>query len=110
VPALLVSNVTVAASELAEEGRLVSNAGRVLILAYLKNHGTSSWSELLAFLEKELGPVNPNTLQFHIKVLIAANWIKRSGSEQSPRYSLSNLPAAVLEAISNLIRRPSKTD
>ncbi|HTP54855.1 MAG TPA: hypothetical protein VML94_07885 [Thermoplasmata archaeon] len=102
------SNVTVAANELAEEARITSNAGRVLILAFLKSHGTSSWSELLAFLEKEIGPVNPNTLQFHMKVLIAAGWIKRSGSEQTPRYSISNLPTTVLESIPKLGGRATR--
>jgi hypothetical protein len=87
------------ASALAEEGRLVSNAGRVMILSYLKGHGEASWSQIQKFLIDQIGAINPNTLQFHMKVLLHAKWIRRAGSEDAPLYSLGAIPDSVADRL-----------
>jgi len=80
----------------ADVARVCSNPGRLLILSYLYQDGTATWSEILKFLSSEIGPVNPNTLHFHLKTLIQVHWIKRSGSEDSPSYTVTKLPNEVI--------------
>ena len=88
--------INVQAMHSADVARVCSSPGRLLILSYLSQNGTSSWSEILKFLSSELGPVNPNTLHFHLKTLIQVHWVKRSGSEDSPAYSVSKLPGEIV--------------
>lgn len=101
-------DVTAQAIHSADTARVCSSPGRLLILSYLTQSGTATWSELLKFLSSELGPVNPNTLHFHLKVLIQARWVKRSGSEEAPSYSVTKLPEEVLALLPKITGRSVK--
>jgi len=91
------------ATALAEEFRLASNAGRILILAYLRDRGPANWTQLQTFLSAHMGPINPNTLQFHIKVLLSAKWVKRTGSDESPLYSIAAIPGGIAERLPQVV-------
>jgi DNA-binding HxlR family transcriptional regulator len=86
------SNVADAAAKIAETYSILSNPYRTLILAYLIKKKEASWSELKQFLEKHTGAVNPNTLQFHLRLLIQQHILGRSGSENNISYYIGNLP------------------
>lgn len=80
------------ADEVAKRHELLGHRLRTLILASVTALGEASWTDLKALLEAILGPVNPNTLAFHVKKLIDAGLLDRAGSPRSPIYRLAREP------------------
>jgi hypothetical protein len=97
------SKVSDSAVKLAERYSLLSNPLRALILAFLIRKKESNWSEIKQFLEKHVETVNPNTLQFHLRVLIQESAIVRSGSENNVLYRIENLPNDIEETLTKEI-------
>ncbi|MEM3160252.1 MAG: helix-turn-helix domain-containing protein [Nitrososphaera sp.] len=96
-------NITEVASKVAERFGVLSNPYRTLILAFLLKKKKASWSEIKQFLEGHYGSVNPNTLQFHLRALIQANMVERSGSDEDIIYSLGQLPKEIQTTLSTEI-------
>ncbi|MEB3780117.1 MAG: hypothetical protein GSR85_07800 [Desulfurococcales archaeon] len=77
------------ADKIVEKHEPLSHRIRVLILAAVSALGEASWTELKTLLETLLGPVNPNTLAFHIRKLLGEGLLERAGSPESPVYKLA---------------------
>jgi DNA-binding HxlR family transcriptional regulator len=82
-------------TEVVEQAQLLSSPVRVLILSLLKSSGLRSWSELEQSLSGALGEINPNTLHFHLKLLVNAGWVVRSGNGRRVTYALGDIPASI---------------
>jgi predicted transcriptional regulator len=102
------SSVTDAAFRVAERYSLLSNPYRTLILAYLIRKRECSWSEIKQFLEKNVGSVNPNTLQFHLRTLMEVGMIGRSGIENNVLYHIENLSKDIEETLTKEIAEKLK--
>jgi len=94
VASRLVEEIRLLASSTAERHEVLANPFRVLLLYAVSALGEAKWSDVKVLLEEVLGGVNPNTLSFHLKRLIDAGWIVKTGSPEDPRYTV-NLPDAV---------------
>lgn len=77
------------AEEIAKRNELFSNPLRILVLASIVARGVASWSEVKSDLEELVGPVNPNTLAFHINRLVEAGVVER---RVGPRYAARKVP------------------
>lgn len=97
-----------AATRVSRMYETLSNVNRVLILIYLAERHERSWSEIKRFLESCSGPVNPNTLHFHLKALTEASFIRRVGSEDKPTYEIDRLPGEITDTIKKVIRETGK--
>ncbi|MEM0196187.1 MAG: winged helix-turn-helix domain-containing protein [Sulfolobales archaeon] len=77
---------------------------RVLILALLLAHGRLSWTALMKELGKLVGPLNPNTLAFHLKKLVESGYVVKSGGVEELYYEVSE-PERLqqLEEIRNIV-------
>jgi DNA-binding HxlR family transcriptional regulator len=104
------SNVADAAFKVAERYSTLSNPYRALILTYLIKKKESSWSQIKQLLEKHMGVVNPNTLQFHLRILMKLGIIGRSGSENNLLYHLDSLPKDIESTLSEEITEKLKDD
>jgi DNA-binding HxlR family transcriptional regulator len=93
------SKIIEKANKITKEFTILSNVYRTLILLYLYKTKGSTWSEIKEFLQKNNGIVNPNTLHFHLKALINAGYIKRSGSEDLSIYQIDKIPSNILQEI-----------
>ena len=87
------------ANKITENFAVLSNVYRTLILMHLYKNDNSTWSKIKDFIEKNIGSVNPNTLHFHLKALIHAGYVKRSGSEDSSIYQIDKTPDFILQVI-----------
>lgn len=89
-------SVIEAATKIAERFGVLSNPYRTVILAFLLERKKATWSDIKHFIEKSnMGTINPNTLQFHLKALISAGMVSRSGSENNVVYSIGDIPAEI---------------
>jgi DNA-binding transcriptional ArsR family regulator len=67
---------------------LFSNPLRSFTAAFIAVKEEVTWSELKAAIEKWAGPVNPNTLSFHLGALIDAGFITKIDIRGQPRYRI----------------------
>jgi len=67
---------------------LFSNPIRSLIISFAIVKREVTWSELKKDLEQIIGSINPNTLSFHIRRLIDAGFLDKTGTREQPRYKL----------------------
>ena len=95
------------AGKISSKHEILANKLRVVILAIIVALGNAKWSDIKILLEKTVGPVNPNTLAFHIKKLIEAGWIERSGSPESPSY-VAKIHEGVRKELTELINSIEK--
>lgn len=91
--------------ELVRKCLALANPYRVLILAVVAARVDASWSEVKTALEALLGPVNPNTLAFHINQLVSAGYLERFGPQRSPRYRAKEVPREIEELLKNFRSR-----
>ncbi len=89
-------------NEIAKESMALANPIRLLILTIIASRKSTSWLELKQTLEKLIGPVNPNTMAFHINKLVEVEYISREGPQRSPRYTAKKIPGEVEELLKNL--------
>jgi DNA-binding transcriptional ArsR family regulator len=88
--------------QLAESSRALASPIRILIVSYLRDHVSGTWSEVRSHVEESMGPLNPNTFHFHLKVLLSAAVIRRTGSDESPAYELHSITDPMEEALRRL--------
>jgi DNA-binding transcriptional ArsR family regulator len=69
---------------------LFSNPLRSFIAAFIAVKEEVTWSELKEAIEKWAGQVNPNTLSFHLGLLINAGFITKIDIRGQPRYKIVN--------------------
>ena len=69
-----------------EACELFSNPARSLIAVILHGMGEASWADIKSHVETLTGPMNPNTLSFHLGRLIKSGLVEKVGTEQQPRY------------------------
>ena len=100
----LVEEIQVLASSTAERHETLANPFRVILLYVVSALGEAKWSDVRILLEKVLGGVNPNTLSFHLKRLIDAGWMVKTGAPEDPRYTV-NLPDAVKGELEEGVRK-----
>lgn len=93
------SGIAQIATKIAGKFEVLSNPYRTLILAFLLKKKEASWSDIKQFLESNAGSINPNTLQFHLKALLHANMVRRSGSEDNIVYT----PGIISDEISGML-------
>jgi len=74
-------------NEQAKECESFSNPIRILIALTVKNMGDASWADIKRNVENISGPLNPNTLSFHLSRLIESKLIEKIGTPEQPRYS-----------------------
>ena len=84
------------------ESITLANQLRVLILAIIALRREVYWYEVKEALERLVGPVNPNTLAFHINKLIEVGYVKRARPQRSPRYVAEKIPDKVQELLDDL--------
>ncbi len=65
---------------------IFSNMIRTLIALIVLNLEDTSWAEIKNCIENIMGPINPNTLSFHLNKLILNGLIKKTGTDEQPRY------------------------
>jgi DNA-binding transcriptional ArsR family regulator len=71
-----------------KKNELFANPLRNFIAAFIAVKEEVTWSELKAAIEKWAGPVNPNTLSFHLGALIDAGFITKIDIKGQPRYRI----------------------
>lgn len=74
--------------ERSKKCELFSNPLRSFIAVFVAAKGEVTWSELKKTLEKWVGPVNPNTLSFHIGELIDTGFVEKANIEGQPIYRI----------------------
>jgi hypothetical protein len=67
---------------------LFANPLRSFIATFIAAKEEVTWSELKDGIEKEAGPINPNTLSFHLGQLIDAGFIIKIDIKGQPRYKI----------------------
>lgn len=95
--------VTSTAKLLASEFDSLAHELRILILAIIAAYGRATWADLKSVLESLVGPVNPNTLAFHIKKLINSKYVEREGGPESVIYRV-RIPEDIGKRIEPLIK------
>ena len=65
---------------------LFGNPIRSLIALILHSIGEASWADIKSRVELLTGPMNPNTLSFHLGRLMKSGLIRKIGTEKQPRY------------------------
>ena len=78
---------------------LFSNPLRSFTAAFIAVKEEVTWSELKAAIEKWAGPVNPNTLSFHLGALIDAGFITKIDIRGQPRYKIVNARLAEIKSL-----------
>jgi DNA-binding HxlR family transcriptional regulator len=84
---------------------MFSNPYRVLILGYLPAKNHAGWWDIREFLEEHLGPVDPNTLSFHLKALIQRGHVTATGRQDKPVYQVGQVPPDTSQAMDSVARR-----
>ncbi len=97
-------SIVEAANRVAREHYVLSNTYRTITLGYLIAKQRGSWSDIKRYLETQLGPVNPNTLHFHLKTLIENRFIIPTGDPEKPVYQIGELPSEVRESLSSIAK------
>ncbi|MBC7112452.1 MAG: hypothetical protein H5T34_00270 [Candidatus Methanomethyliales bacterium] len=62
---------------------------RYFIIAYVASKKEVTWSQLKGAIELWAGPVNPNTLSFHLGELMEGGFIVKIEIEGQPRYRVA---------------------
>ena len=75
-----------------------------MTLGYLVVKKRGTWSDIKKFLERHVGPVNPNTLHFHLKALVQNGFVVATESEERPVYRIGRLPPGIRRSISSLVK------
>jgi hypothetical protein len=75
-----------------------------MTLTYLLSEKKGTWSDIKKFLEAHLGPVNPNTLHFHLKALIQNGFVIAVGSQEKPVYQIGELPLEIRHSVDNMTK------
>lgn len=101
----LIRGILAKADKIAGRHEPLSHRLRILILAATAALGEASWTDLKALLEALLGPVNPNTLAFHIRKLVDAGLLQRAGSPESPVYKLAREPGEEIAELAEEIKK-----
>lgn len=74
-------------NERAKQCELFSNPIRILISLTIQNLEEAGWADIKKNVEKISGPLNPNTLSFHLGKLIDSKLIEKIGTSEQPKYS-----------------------
>lgn len=93
-----------AATRISKEHSALSNIYRTMTLGYLVAKKRGTWSDIKKFLESYVGPVNPNTLHFHLKVLVQNGFIVAKGRQEKPVYQIGRLPSEIRRSIREVVR------
>lgn len=99
------SGIAQIAARIAGKFEVLSNPYRTLILAFLLKKKEASWSDIKQFLESNVGSVNPNTLQFHLKALLHANMVRRFGSEDNIVYVPGVVPSEISGMLDEVVQK-----
>jgi DNA-binding transcriptional ArsR family regulator len=67
---------------LAELNDLLGHPIRLKIIAILMDNDGASWSDIVGELEKVMGRLNPNTVNFHLSKLISGGIVEKRGDDQ----------------------------
>jgi DNA-binding HxlR family transcriptional regulator len=97
-------SVVEAATKISKEHSALSNVYRTMTLGYLDVKKRGSWSDIKKFLEGQVGPVNPNTLHFHLKALVENGFIVATGSQEKPVYQIGVLSPEIRQSISHITK------
>ncbi len=99
------SGIAQIATKIAGKFEVLANPYRTLILAFLLKNKEASWSDIKQFLESNVGSINPNTLQFHLKALLHANMVRRAGGEDNIVYMPGVVPNEISVMLDEVVRK-----
>jgi len=97
-------SIVEAATKITKEHSALSNIYRTMTLGYLLVEKKGTWSDIKKFLETHLGPVNPNTLHFHLKALIQNGFVIAAGSREKPVYQIGDLPPEIRQSVNSVTK------
>ena len=97
-------SVVEAATRISKEYSALSNVYRTMTLGYLVAKKEGTWSDIKKFLESQVGPVNPNTLHFHLKALVQNGFIVAKGSQEKPVYQVGQMSREIERSIGAVIK------
>lgn len=90
-------NIQEAINEHSRKCEVLASPIRNFIAVLAAAKGEITWSSLKSSLEKIHGSINPNTLSFHIGRLIEAGFLLKAGTEEQPRYCITDKGMQELE-------------
>lgn len=76
---------------------LLSHPLRLRIIEFLNTHKTATWKEIIEDLENIFGRLNPNTINFHLTMLVNKKIIEKK--EEKYRLINSELVNSLIKAI-----------
>ncbi len=78
---------------------LLSSPLRNYIITFIAAKGDVAWSDLKSSLEQHFGSINPNTLSFHIGVLLDAGFVDKSNINGQPKYLIIRNKLSEIESL-----------
>ena len=93
-----------AATRISKEHSALSNVYRTMTLGYLVVKKRGTWSDIKKFLGSHVGPVNPNTLHFHLKALVQNGFIVARGKQEKPVYQIGYLPSEIRWSVREVVK------
>jgi len=97
--------------ERSKKCEIFSNPLRMFIMLVLFVRPEISWSELKSNLERSIGGVNPNTLNFHVGRLIETGFLDKVDIEGQPKYRINETKVSEIESMvgEDLVERMQET-
>jgi hypothetical protein len=96
---VLIMSIENLITQASKKCELFANPLRSFIAAFIAVKDEVTWSELKNAIEKWAGPVNSNTLSFHLGALIDAGFITKIDIRGQPRYKILNGKATEIKKI-----------
>ena len=69
-------------STVANIGNLLGHPIRLKIVSILMDHEGASWTDIVKGLERMVGRLNPNTVNFHLSKLILGGIVEKKGDDR----------------------------
>jgi predicted transcriptional regulator len=88
--------------QITDKHSILSNPYRIMIIFFVWKNKRATWSEIRDFVESNLGKLNPNTLQFHLKTLIESEHIKRINEGEKSIYTTGNVDESLIKEIKEI--------
>jgi len=62
-------------------GNMFGHPMRLLVLRVVESRDGATWTQIKSAVEETYGPVNPNTLNFHLTKLVQGDVLRREGQD-----------------------------
>lgn len=78
---------------------IFSNPLRTFLVSFIAVKGEATWTELKNAIESRSGPINPNTLSFHLGALTTAGYIQKIDIKGLPKYKVVREKQSEIKAL-----------